>query len=191
MAEQLKNCAGKSDREIILLAQKEVDYFACLFHRYESKMMHYILKISACSTEEGQDILQEAFIKIWKNLHSFDPTLPFSSWLYRIVHNETISYWRKSKTRDNQITLHKELTEYLHPLLDENSLKADDNLDLAKFINKVLEKMKTDYKEVLILKYMENLSYEEISDVLRIPEGTVATRLNRAKKAFIKESNKL
>jgi len=74
---------------------EEIDYFACLYDRYEPKLLRYIKKISQADADEASDILQEAFIKMWKNLNNYDDSLKLSSWLYRIVHNETISFCRK------------------------------------------------------------------------------------------------
>jgi RNA polymerase sigma-70 factor (ECF subfamily) len=174
-------CLELSDKEIIILARKDIEYFACLYERYEKRMIRYIIKISGFTIEETEDILQDSFLKIWKNLNEYDDTLKFSSWIYRIVHNETISHWRKKKS-------HAEYKNAL-PIADVENIYAsieekEADTDQRKKINNVINRLKKEYREVLVLKFLENLSYEEISDILKIPEGTVATRINRAKKAF-------
>jgi len=178
-----KNCKSLSDREIIVYSLDDLNYFACLYDRYEPKLLRYISKISYANQEEAKDILQDAFIKIWKNLNSYDNDLKVSSWLYRIVHNETISFCRKKRSfgKNNKLNLDD---------VRNRDIAGEQDLDInaeERFFltHKVLDKLALKYREVLILKFMEKMSYEEISDILKIPEGTVATRINRAKKMFI------
>jgi RNA polymerase sigma-70 factor (ECF subfamily) len=178
-----ERCTGLSDREIIRLSLKDVDYFACLVIKYEKRLLFYIKKISQCYDDEAEDILQEAFIKIWKNLNGYDVSLSPENWIYRIIHNETISYWRKKKSfhKGNKVSLSD-----VQATIAATTEEADewDAEKLAKLIEDILPMLKQEYREVLVLKYLEDKSYEEISDILKIPEGTVATRINRAKKSF-------
>ncbi len=176
-------CNKLGDEEIIEKSLKDLDYFACLYERYELKLLRYIRKISNTDTQEAGDILQDAFIKIWKNLNNYDKSLKLSSWVYRIVHNETISFCRKKRSYGKNNNLDLEDIQF-KDLPDEQNIEK--NSEERFFLtHKVLDKLALKYKEVLILKFMEKMSYEEISDVLKIPEGTVATRINRAKKIFI------
>ena len=176
-------CNKLGDEEIIEKSLKDLDYFACLYERYELKLLRYIRKISNTDTQEAGDILQDAFIKIWKNLNNYDKSLKLSSWVYRIVHNETISFCRKKRSYGKNNNLDLEDIQF-KDLPDEQNI--EENSEERFFLtHKVLDKLALKYKEVLILKFMEKMSYEEISDVLKIPEGTVATRINRAKKIFI------
>jgi RNA polymerase sigma-70 factor (ECF subfamily) len=175
------SCKGLSDAEIVSRSLENLDYFSCLYQRYEPQLLRYILHLSVSDPEEARDILQESFIKIWRNLNEFDSDLKFSSWVYRIVHNETISFMRK-KTSFGKNNRHDidQLVEFLPQ-------EADPEIDLEEkevLTRDILERLPMKYREVLILKYYEMKSYEEISDILRIPEGTVAVRLNRARKIF-------
>ncbi len=179
-----KICDGFSDLEIIQKALEEVDYFSCLFERYEKKLLRYIKRIALVTKEEAEDILQDSFIKIWKNLHAFDQSLKLSSWIYRIVHNQTVSSIRKKKSygKDRKVDFNEAI---FSELTDEENRQVETTfLERKEMVDAILKKMPLPYKEVLVLKFLENMSYEEISDVLKIPEGTVATRINRAKKAF-------
>lgn len=177
-----KICDQLSDEEIVKKSLADIDYFSCLYDRYELALLRYIRRIAAVNNEEANDILQEAFIKIWRNLNDFDQSLKLSSWIYRIVHNETVSYWRKKKSfgKDRQVKLNKDLFENIPGDFGANG----DNEQKDMLTHKVLDLLPLKYKTVLVLKFMENMSYEEISDVLKIPEGTVATWINRAKKKF-------
>lgn len=166
----------------------EVDYFSCLFERYEKKLLRYIKRLTSIDENEAEDILQESFIKIWKNLHAFDQSLKLSSWIYRIVHNQTMSHFRKKTSfgKNKQV----EWSEpHFNEIPDETiSELYEEGFDPELFTQDILQKMPTEYREILVLKFLEGMSYREISDVLKIPEGTVATRINRAKKTFKKIS---
>ena len=89
-------CKNLSDEEIIKKSLLEIDYFACLYNRYDKKLLRYIKRLSMTSEEEANDILQDSFIKIWRNINNYDSNLKFSSWVYRIVHNETVTHYRKN-----------------------------------------------------------------------------------------------
>lgn len=176
-----ETCEEFTEMEILKRSLKDVDYFACIYIRYENRLLQYIKRITNTSDIEAEDILQDAFIKIWKNLNEFDSGLKFSSWIYRIVHNEAISHWRK----------HKNVHQFLETTLIDKDLIDQMDQDIAFYMENELKERKViahlnalpgKYKEILILRFFENLSYEEISDILKIPEGTVATRINRAKK---------
>ena len=182
-----KICDQLSDEEIVKKSLADIDFFSCLYDRYESGLLRYIRRMAGVNNEEAKDILQEAFIKIWRNLNDFDQSLKLSRWIYRIVHNDAVSYWRKKKSfgKDRQVKLNKELFENIPGDIEAN----EDYRQLDMLTHKVLDLLPLKYKTVLVLKFMENLSYEEISDVLRIPEGTVATRINRAKKKFTEISS--
>ncbi len=171
-------CDSLSDKEIISRSIEDVEYFRCIYERYEKKLKRYIFQISNFSEDEAEDILQNVFIKIWKNINGYDETIKFSSFLYRIVHNETISLYRKKQT------LEKVKENYSHEVGDENEFELREKPTKSQKILEVLNLLSEKYKEVLVLKFLENMDYEEISDILKIPEGTVATRINRAKKAF-------
>ncbi len=181
-------CEKFSDNELVQKSLKNIDCFSCLYERYEKKLIFYILRISAFSPPEAEEILQEAFVKVWENLNDFDNDLKFSSWIYRIVHNVTISEWKKSKSfgKDQKQEIEDELFQNLPSLLDIEK-ETDDKMDKNN-IRKILHLMSEKYREVLILKFLEEKNYEEISDILKKPSGTVATLINRAKKEFRKLS---
>ena len=175
-------CNELSDNEIVKKSLDNVDYFSCLYDKYEPSLLRYIKRITLVDDDQAKDILQEAFIKIWINLREFNPKMKLSSWIYRIVHNETISFWRKNKSygKDKKDKLDDNLfIDFSFDSSDEENEKK------YKLTYEILELLPLKYKSILILKFIENMSYQEISDVLRIPEGTVAVRINRAKKKFM------
>lgn len=83
-----------SDNELVGLSLREPRYFAVLVDRFEAPLARYIGRLGRFSTEDVEDILQNIFLKLYENLNGFDTDLKFSSWAYRIAHNEAISYYR-------------------------------------------------------------------------------------------------
>ncbi|PIR06485.1 MAG: hypothetical protein COV55_03005 [Candidatus Komeilibacteria bacterium CG11_big_fil_rev_8_21_14_0_20_36_20] len=174
---------SKTDEELVEFALQKSDNFLYLMKRYETRLLRYIQRISNFSPEDAEDILQEVFLKVYQNLNNFDSGLKFSSWIYRITHNQVISTFRKSKARPEEITFE------VGPILEKisNDFDIDKKIDsqyLKKNIAELLNALDDKYKEVLILKYLEGKDYKEISDILKKPVGTVSTLLNRAKKQF-------
>ena len=181
MSENIENL---TDEELVKKSLENIDYFAYIFDRYENKLTRYILRLSTFSLNEAEEVLQESFIKAWKNLNDFDESLKFSSWIYRIVHNTTITEWKKSqsKWKDKKQELDEEIFVNL-----PSSLNLEDELDKklnSEHIRKILNLMPEKYSEVLILKFLEDKDYKEISDILKKPWWTIATLINRAKKSF-------
>lgn len=178
---------NKTDEELVSEALKDREVFAYLIDRYERKLYHYIRRITNVSPEEAEDILQDVFIKAFRNLNDFDTDLKFSSWIYRIAHNQVISSFRKKSVRpeNHSVELTKELAQTLAGNL--NVEREVDHELLKENLSQGLEKIDKKHKEVLVLKFLEEKSYEEISDILMKPKGTVATLISKAKKEFLKQ----
>jgi RNA polymerase sigma-70 factor (ECF subfamily) len=180
----------KSDEELVQLTLRNKDNFTFLIKRYEKKLLSYLHRISNVNSDELEDILQETFIKAYYNLNDFDQSLKFSSWIYRIAHNEAINNFRKNKARPHGHLVDLE-DRYLERFKSNIDILQEINAqDLKKEINATLSRLELKYKEVLVLKFLEEKSYEEISDILKKPLGTVGTLISRAKKQFKKEFRK-
>lgn len=178
----------QTDEWLARAALRDQEAFLMLMRRYEGKLMAYILRFSGFAREDAEDILQEVFLKTYINLNAFDDDLKFSSWIYRITHNEAINAYRKRKVRPHNAEGLDE--DFLNNVPAE--FKLDHEIDrrfLQTNMRRVLGKLKLEYREVLILRFWEDKDYREISDILKKPMGTVATLLNRAKKAFEEELN--
>ena len=180
----MDNSNIKTDQELAALALADKKCFAELVLRYEPKLRRYLGRITSFSREEIDDCLQDVFIKTYKNLNGYDKSFSFSSWIYRITHNQAISLFRLSSAHPANLTLDNE--DSLR-LADELDLSKDlDNVLLGEKIQATLEKLKPAHREILTLKFLEEKTYEEISDVLRKPMGTVATLIYKAKNEFKK-----
>ena len=179
-------CLEKTDEQLVVLSLKNQEYYWCLMTRYEDKLLHYILKISNFGREDAEDILQEVFIKVYENLNDFDTSWKFSNWIYRITHNITISAYRKKKVNPQLVSWDYEGLNNLIESTSNIEKDAFQNLSYEKILE-IINRLPLKYKEVLILKFMENKDYQEISDILHKPMGTIATLIRRAKKVLQQE----
>lgn len=160
--------------------------FGVLIERYEEKMLRYVGRLTSVSAEDVEDIVQDIFIRCYQNLAAFDSSVSFSSWLYRIAHNMVVDSYRRSKARPHGNSIVLTDFEY-HNLASDFDLGAVvDGALLRERIEETLKKIDVKYRDVLVLKYLEDKSYEEIGDILKKPGGSVATLLHRAKKQFMK-----
>jgi len=183
-----KDCQGKTDEELVGQVLAEPDYFLCLMKRYETKLLRYIKRISNLRDEEAEDVLQDVFIKVYKNLNDFDSDLKFSSWIYRIAHNQVISNFRRNRSRPQAIW--DEDDNILKNITEEFNIEKEIDLKILKNnINIILSQMDKKYREALVLKFLEEKDYQEISDILKKPIGTVGTLIRRAKLQFLKILN--
>ncbi|MDD2806966.1 MAG: sigma-70 family RNA polymerase sigma factor [Patescibacteria group bacterium] len=174
----------KSDNELVALTLQNQDHFLHLMRRYERRLLSYIMRISGLSFDEAQDVLQDVFIKAYQNLNSFNQELKFSSWIYRIAHNQTISQFRKNKARPQSIGLEVN-DQVLNNLSDGFDVNIHvDRHFLKAHVSDVLASLDEKYREILVLRFFEEKDYKEISDILKKPMGTVAALLNRAKTKF-------
>jgi RNA polymerase sigma-70 factor (ECF subfamily) len=185
-----KNTQEKTDEELVKLALINRDDFLYLVNRYKNKLFGYIRKITNVSAEDAEDLLQEIFLKTYLNLNDFNVDLKFSSWIFRIAHNEVISAHRKRQARPQHSA--EPLDELVAESIaaDFNIIKKIDDALLREKISSVLDGIKKDCREIIVLKFMEEKSYQEISDILKKPMGTVASLMNRAKKEFLAEYQK-
>ena len=159
MSEYLNNLFKQySDEKLVSLILQDKNAFAEIVYRYEKKLLRYIKRISYFDDEVAKDILQEIFIKAYTKINSFDPSLKFSSWIYRIAHNETISTFRKTKTRPETTSFdyHEELLLYMKSDLD---IQANlEKKELNQKVNLLIKKLSPKYKDILILKFLEEKS---------------------------------
>lgn len=181
----------KTDQELVALTLKDKSTFRELVVRYEAPLRRYVKRIGAVG-EDVSDVLQEIFIKVFVNLNDYDPKLKFSSWIYRIAHNETISLFRKKNVRPGVLNMSSEdVDDFFEQLADEEDfVELAHQRDDARIIRECLEKVSEKYRAALILRFLEEKSYGEIGDILKIPEGTVATLINRGKKELKVELEK-
>lgn len=176
-----------SDNELVELSKTNPDYFGELVRRYQERLFGFIRKISYFSREDIEDIVQETFIKIYKSLNLFNDDYKFSTWIYQIARNNTIDAIRKKHARVETVCLD---TEESVKLFRSNvnlgkELETKENLEKIK---NIIQNLPYKYKEVMVLRFLEDKNYEEIMDIVEKPKGTVAALINRGRKLVREEA---
>ncbi|HEU0080505.1 MAG TPA: sigma-70 family RNA polymerase sigma factor [Candidatus Paceibacterota bacterium] len=187
MAED-KLTAAKADAALVQRALESSDEFGRIIEKYQEPLRRYVRRIARPSPDDLDILLQDVFIKAYENLNDFDTSLPFSSWIYRIAHNEAIDHLRRKRRYAGSLDepAYDDDTVALADTLasDDDTLADVDREYVKKCIAAVLDELEPKYRSVLVLKFLEDKDYGAISDILRKPPGTVATLIHRAKKEF-------
>lgn len=157
---------------------------------FQNKIYQHCFRMLG-NAHEAEDIAQEAFIRAYVNIHSFDDRRKFSTWLYRIATNLTIDRLRKRKP-DHYLDAEVKGTEGLDmysQLADQGRLPEEEveGLELQRYIQYEISKLPPKYRSIIMLRYIEEFSLQEISEILDIPLGTVKTRIHRGREALRKK----
>lgn len=175
----MEDLSKLSDEDVVnIVRYKDKEVYSEIINRYQQKLLRYASYLLN-DDQMGSDAVQEGFIKAYININSFNTKKKFSSWIYRIVHNEAMTLISKNKKR---ILMTDEI-EY------DSGVDLEDELIKKELVNRThncLDNMPILYREPLSLFYLDDKSYEEISDILRIPVNTVGTRISRAKRIMKK-----
>ena len=168
-----------SDEKIAEAIQSgEAEAFGEITSRYELKLKRYARRFLSLK-EDVDDLVQDVFIKAYTNIQSFDPSLRFSPWIYRIAHNTFVNELK----RKQRVGFGVFDADIVLPFLPAKETSDADTLneELKVEMEKVIDKLSPKYREVVVLHYYEELSYAEISDVLRISVSSVGVRMTRAR----------
>ena len=167
---------------IVLRAQLgEREAYEALFKRYNSRLLYYLRRLLSLSSD-AEDVLQEVWIVVVKKVSTLDRPEAFKSWIYRIAHNRAISKMRKHRRYVPLDDLPIELE--IDPTTDEkDDLGAFADYD-ANSLHKGLDALSPPHREVLALRFLEELSYEQIAAVVDCSLGTVRSRLYYAKRSL-------
>jgi RNA polymerase sigma-70 factor (ECF subfamily) len=163
-----------TDEELVVMVRtKDKQLYKYLLVRYQDKLLRYVNSLIS-DNHQSADVVQNTFIKAYINLNGFNTSKKFSSWIYRIAHNEAMNCVKKH---------HRET-----PLADDidfdSGIDLEDDLikkELKSQAHNCLKKLDLIYAEPVTLYFLQDKTYQEISDILIIPIGTVATRINRSK----------
>lgn len=165
----------------------DVDAYEALVKEYEKNVYNLALRMTG-NSEDAADMSQEAFIKAYNSLGAFRGESKFSVWLYRIVSNVCLDFLR-SKNRKPTVSLSTENDDGEEVELDiaDESQSPEYLLDRSltrDAVRRGLSSLPPEHREILLLREIQGLSYEEIADVLGIEEGTVKSRIFRARKNY-------
>lgn len=174
-----------TDEELILEFQKNDSYqsFEALVLRYKNPLMNFIFRFLG-DYDLCEDVLQETMIRIFKNKNSFNPRFKFSTWIYTIAVNLVKSELKKRKRRNyfSFIQTDNEKNEIFQ--IADNGSRPDELVDgkiKEEIIQQALLKIKDKHREAVVLRDIQELSYEEIAEITKTSIGTVKTRINRGR----------
>ncbi|MDQ0256048.1 RNA polymerase sigma-70 factor (ECF subfamily) [Evansella vedderi] len=177
-------------KKIIIEVKKgDQQAFSELVELYKDKVYQVAYRMLG-NVHEAQDVAQEAFIRAYVNLDSYDVNRKFSTWLFRIATNLAIDRIRKKKPDfhlEDQVAGTEDLT-YYSQLASDEELPEDQvvQLEMQEWIQDEIMILPPKYRSAIILKYMEDLSLKEISEILSLPVATVKTRIHRGREALRK-----
>lgn len=152
-----------------------------LVRRYERPVFNLIVRMVR-DTALAEDLAQETFVKVFTRLSTFDSRHKFSSWIFKIAHNATVDFLRHprppmSSLDDGQESAGKQVLDAATP----SPLAAAERSELAGALDAAIDRLRPEYRHVVILRYQEEFSQEEIAEVLNLPLGTVKSNLHRAR----------
>ena len=130
----------------------------------------------------ADDLAQETFVKVFTRLASYDSDYKFGSWILRIAHNTAIDHFRRARLRTASLDSTDDSTQTASlGSTDPSPLALVERKELADVLDAAIDRLRPEYREVVVLRYQEDLSYEEIAETLALPLGTVKSYLHRAR----------
>lgn len=177
-----------SNRDNLLIEQclkGQQSSFSELIDEYKNMVFSLSYKMTN-SLEDAEDISQEVFIRVYKSLYNFNPNYKFSTWLYQMTLNLCRDRFRKGKIPSVSLDtpLNKDDQKDLRSIIPDNQNNPEDiimGVEQTNFINDLITSLPLKYREVIILRHLKDLSYDEMSKILNISLGSVKTRLFRAR----------
>jgi RNA polymerase sigma-70 factor, ECF subfamily len=183
-----------TDKEVVQsIIDGKRENFEILVNRYYKQITAYLGRLLNFNEGDVQDVLQETFINAFVNLVTYNPSLSFSSWLYRIAHNLAIDLIRKKSkyyiidTNDQAVQNQIHHNETIIQKSDQDFEHSISNERLTS----ILQRLDLDSRTILTLFYLQGLSLNEIADIFKTSSNTIAARLKRAKEKAKKIIDKL
>lgn len=179
-----KDLSKLSDEELILEFQRSGNEkaFEILVERFKNPLMNFVYRFLG-DYETCTDIVQETFIKVYRYKDSYSSLAKFNTWIYTIAGNLAKTEYRRRRRR-NFFSINDYGDDHKNYDIADNNYRPDDATDSGikdEIIQKALLKVKDAYREAVILRDIQDLSYEEISEILGIEVGTVKSRINRGR----------
>lgn len=173
--ENVENLGDEELVELVCFVNKEL--YTEVVRRYQTKLFRYANYLVQ-NEAKAADVVQEAFIKAYINLRGFDTKRKFSSWIYRITHNEALNTIKRYK---KELLVGESWWFQALPGKEKSAEEDFEALELKETLTLHLNKLAVKYKAPLAMFYLEDKSYREISHILRIPISTVGVRIKRGK----------
>lgn len=181
---------GYGEGELIARAIRgEAEFFEHIVHRYSRPVTKFIYRMVG-DYETALDLTQEVFLKVYTALDRYDERYKFSTWLFKIASNHTIDYLRKQNGSTfslDEINGESE-RHFLEALSEEPSPERQAILNQRRaIIESIIAQLPVPYRQMIVLRHVAELEYEEIAEVSGLPLGTVKNRLFRAREAIRKK----
>ncbi len=177
------NLSAAADRDLVYSAVRGSEGgFEELVRRYQRPISAYVYRMVG-NYEAALDLTQEIFIKIYASLSRYRPEFKFSTWIYKIAHNAAIDHLRRTAGRDRSIINGNASEQYDLPL-ESAGLSPEQQSEREERrveIETVVRSLPTPYRELIVLRHSQDLTYDEIVEVTGLPLGTVKNRLFRAR----------
>ena len=178
-----RDLTAVSDRELVATAVNGVEgSFEELVRRYQRPISAYVYRMVG-NYESALDLTQEIFIKVYSSLRRYRDEFKFSTWIYKIAHNSAVDHLRRNSTREQSLVVGHEGDQFELPV-ESTRLTPEQESERKERrgeIESVVRTLPSNYRELIILRHSQDLSYEEIVDVTGLPLGTVKNRLFRAR----------
>lgn len=172
-----------SDEQLIARFQLgDVQAYDILVHRYKDQLLNFVFRFVGNRTD-AEDIIQETFLRVYRNKHMYKEIAKFSTWVYTIAGNLAKTELRRRKRHKifSVSNFVNEEKDFDIPDRDHSPEKKVDSSIQESIIQKAIEKLPIKFKEVIVLRDIQGFAYEEISQILNIPLGTVKSRVNRGR----------
>lgn len=170
------------DQDLVAAALRERNAYALIVRRWQPVLSRYLRRLLGQSAEAAEDVLQDVFIKVYVNLNDYDRARPFGPWIYRIARNEALSFLRKRKTEPPLVT-GEDAQIIIERLSDGTDVQEmSERLRIEDKVRAAIMQLDLRYRDVLVLRFLEDKGYDEISEIMQVPPGTVATLINRGTK---------
>jgi len=169
--------------------QGDSDAFRTLVEMFQNRVMRVMVSVLRCNRETAEDLTQEVFMRVHKGLPDFDGEVRFAAWLHKISMNVAISEYRRRRAlKRDRITHSMDApvsgTDDLYVTPSGSERDPADTAHQSEFLAKVrscVQELPDEYREAVVLRDMESLSYEEIAVALSLPLGTVRSRIHRGR----------
>ena len=172
-----------ADRDLVASAAQGLDGgFEELVRRYQRPISGYVYRMVG-DYDAALDLTQEIFIKIYGSLARYRPEYKFSTWIYKIAHNSAVDHLRRNATREQSLVMGPDGDQFDLPI-ESGRLSPEQESERKERrgeIESVVRALPANYRELIILRHSQDLSYEEIVEVTGLPLGTVKNRLFRAR----------
>lgn len=175
--------AELSDEELIHRFQDgDIYAFDAIVNRYKDQLLNFAYRFLN-NSEEAQDVVQETFLRIFRNKHAYREIAKFSTWVYTIAGNLAKTELRKRKRRKYLYLSDMGYDDKEYEIVDPsaNTEREVESLFQEKIIQKAIDELPPRFRQVILLVEIQELPYEEVSKIMRVPLGTVKSRVNRAR----------